>query len=303
MNGLFGSAILDTAVGLVFIYLLLAVFCTTVNEWISGIFSSRAKYLEQGIKQLLRDPSGAANLLQSFYAHPVIASLMDGQSHPSYIPARSFSRVIMDLVTPTVSGTLDFKALEDGINNLPPGRVKTTLLALIQDAGKDLPTAQKNIEAWYDDAMERVSGWFKRHTQVVTVAVALLVTVATNADTLYMAQRLWADPGMRSKLVEQASAQAKTLNPNSATPPTAAEISTEESQLVGSVIGWRHFPSDTGSWLQAILGWIITTVAVSLGAPFWFDALNKFMNIRNSGKSPNEEAKIPEKPTMPPVNP
>jgi hypothetical protein len=299
MNGLFGSAILDTAVGLIFIYLLLAVFCTTVNEWISGIFSSRAKYLQQGIKQLLQDPSGAASLLQNFYAHPVIASLMDGQSHPSYIPARSFSRVIMDLVTPKVPGTLDFKALDDGINDLPPGRVKTTLLALIQDAHRDLPTAQQNIEAWYDDAMERVSGWFKRHTQIVTVVVALLITVATNADTLYMAQRLWADPGMRSKLVEQ----AKTLNPNGGTPPTAAEISTEESQLVGSVIGWGHPPSDTGAWLQALLGWIITTVAVSLGAPFWFDALNKFMNIRNSGKSPNEEAKIPEKPTLPPVNP
>ena len=240
MNGLFGSAILDTAVGLVFIYLLLAVFCTTVNEWISGIFSSRAKFLEQGIRQLLQDPKGAADLLKSFYAHPVIASLMDGQSHPSYIPARSFSRVVMDLVTPNVPGTLDFKALEDGINNLPAGRVKTTLLALIQDAHQDLATAQRNIEAWYDDAMERVSGWFKRHTQVVTVAVALLITVGTNADTLYMAQRLWADPGMRSKLVQQASTEAKALNPNSATPPTAAEISTEESQLVGSVLGWRH---------------------------------------------------------------
>src|ERR1700728_641630 len=216
MNGLFGSAILDTAVGLVFIYLLLAIFCTTVNEWISGIFSSRAKYLEQGIKQLLQDPSGAASLLQSFYAHPVIASLMDGQSHPSYIPARSFSRFLMDLVTPKVSGTLDFTALEDGINDLPAGRVKTTLLALIQDADKDLATAQRNIEAWYDDAMERGSGWFKRHTQVVIIVVALLITVAMNADTLYMAQRLWADPGMRTKLVEQASAEAKTLNPNGA---------------------------------------------------------------------------------------
>jgi len=40
-----------------------------------------------------------------------------------------------------------------------------------------------------------------------------------------------------------------------------------------------------------------------MGAPFWFDALNKFMNVRTAGKSPNEEAKTPEKPTMPAVNP
>jgi hypothetical protein len=43
-----------------------------------------------------------------------------------------------------------------------------------------------------------------------------------------------------------------------------------------------------------ILGWLITAFAVSLGAPFWFDLLNKFVNIRASGKAPEEEPKSPK---------
>ena len=42
------------------------------------------------------------------------------------------------------------------------------------------------------------------------------------------------------------------------------------------------------------LGWLITAFAVSMGAPFWFDLLNKFVNIRASGKAPEEEPKAPK---------
>jgi hypothetical protein len=37
------------------------------------------------------------------------------------------------------------------------------------------------------------------------------------------------------------------------------------------------------------VGWILTAVAASLGAPFWFDTLNKFMNVRSVGASPDEK--------------
>jgi hypothetical protein len=315
MNGLFGSAILDTAIGLVFVYLLLAIFCTTVNEGLSSVFSLRAKYLKRSLEQLLQDPQGAADLLKKFYAHPVIASMMNGQRHPSYIPARSFARVIMDLVTPNILGPLDFNALESGMKSLPPGRIKTALLSLIQDADKNLDRAQGNIEAWYDDAMDRVSGWYKRHIQIVTIFVALVITVATNADTVNITWRLWTDPGMRTALVEQWKERVKTPrptatvkyeDPNNPLKPTVTtsegnQITDQDRKLLGNILGWSN-QLENVSWLERILGWILTVIAVSLGAPFWFDALNKFMNIRNSGKSPNEQPKVPEKPKLPPTD-
>ena len=48
-------------------------------------------------------------------------------------------------------------------------------------------------------------------------------------------------------------------------------------------IGWSAPPSSTLDWLKTLLGWIITTAAVSLGAPFWFDLLGKVSNLRGSG--------------------
>ena len=43
------------------------------------------------------------------------------------------------------------------------------------------------------------------------------------------------------------------------------------------------------SWLNlliALLGWVITAFACTLGAPFWFDALSKLVKLRSSGAPP-----------------
>jgi hypothetical protein len=61
--------------------------------------------------------------------------------------------------------------------------------------------------------------------------------------------------------------------------------------------GW-HWKRDGGWWDQIYwhaLGWILTALALSLGAPFWFDLLNKFIVIRSAvkphEKSPEEGSK------------
>lgn len=48
-------------------------------------------------------------------------------------------------------------------------------------------------------------------------------------------------------------------------------------------------------FLQVALGWLITAVAVVLGAPFWFDVLNKFMIVRSTVKPVEKSSN--EKPT------
>src|SRR5436309_2892301 len=120
MTGILGSAVLDVAIGMAFLYLLLAVFCTTANEWVAGILKKRSKMLEKALQQMLANqaavttaptavpdaPTPAAQQIatfaQQFYQHPIIANMMrhvDGKvGHFSYLPARSFSTVVMDLI-------------------------------------------------------------------------------------------------------------------------------------------------------------------------------------------------------------
>jgi hypothetical protein len=337
MSGLFNSTVLDVAIGIVFVYLLLAIICTAANEYIAGLLKTRSKMLEKALLQLLdNQPSNTQNaatgggdgkgqngFLKDFYIHPLLTGMMRDKSHPSYLPARTFALAVMDLATPSRSGSITFADLEAGVKAMPDGDVKRTLLALLQNTNADLDAAQKAIEGWFDDTMDRVSGWYKRRTQLVTLLIALVITILTNADTIHVARRLWTDPVLRSAVVDEAKNRAQKPPPvsveykdkdNPLKPTsTAAEgnvISDKERALLGELIGWRTCkpndpPESCTSWAGAngperLLGWILTILAISLGAPFWFDLLNKFMNIRSAGKSPDEAAKKPEKKKLPP---
>jgi hypothetical protein len=114
------STTLEVAIGMAFIYLLLSLFCTAINEAIAGILGSRAKNLEKGIKCLFSDglktkgdgssPNSAITLAQAIYDHGLAQSLYRkteseqagawfkkiGSLLPSYIPTRTFTSALLD---------------------------------------------------------------------------------------------------------------------------------------------------------------------------------------------------------------
>ena len=293
MTGLLGSTVLEVAIGVVFVYLLLAICCTTVNEWISGLTKTRSTLLRQGIAQLLAPGNhggSAVTIIAAFYNHPLIKGLMRDGQHPSYLPARTFAKAVMDLATPNHAGSMSFDDLESGIkHDLPDGSLKVALLAIIQSTDKTIESAQRAIEAWYDDSMDRVSGWYKRRTQIWTLVLATLLTLATNADTINIARRLWVEPALRTRFVDF----AKTQEASGVGSKMSDLTSDQAVETLGQLIGWEDVDRGklTRGWPERIMGWLLTIISVSLGAPFWFDVLNRFMNLRAAGKSPNEAPK------------
>ncbi len=319
-NGLFGSTTLDVAIGLIFVYLLLAIICTTTNEWIAGLLNTRANTLRNAIRQLLDGQAGQPQptqvnwFLHQFYEHPLIAGMRrqdKKDAHPAYISARTFATTVMDIATRHKPGVIEFADLQAGIDALPDGDVKKALLSLIQNSNQNLAQAQKNIEAWYNDTMERVSGWYKRKTQLWTVIVATILVLCANADTVQITKTLWRDPTLRAQLVEQAknrttppgqtSVSVEYTDKNNPLSPTIKPVSKDELSTLGNVVGWsrQSVRASVGEWADRILGWFLTIVAVSLGAPFWFDLLNKFMRVRNGGDAPEEMPTAPQKPQPP----
>ena len=113
---MFNSAILDVAIGMVFIYLLLSLMCSAANEMIELMLKKRAIDLERGIRELLEPgtDSGAKGIVQKLYDHALVNNLFGGTYEesrigsplrrvirtqlPSYIPARNFALSLMDLV-------------------------------------------------------------------------------------------------------------------------------------------------------------------------------------------------------------
>ena len=325
MNGLFGSPVLEVGIGLAFVYLLLGLMCTTLNEWLLSYFLRlRPKMLQRALDDLLSNqgmPDGDLRAL--FDRHPLIAktTTSGGQRAPSYLSAGTFTTALLDLVTPTVQGVITFTDVEEGVKALPDGDIKKTLVALMADTRGDFQKLRRNVEDWFDEAMDRTSGAFKRHSQAWAIAVAALLTLLTNADTLVISKKLWLNPALRAEAVKLAEQRADMprptviveysdpddpLNPSIADEPQNSLTAGEESVL-GKLVGWEKPVTQysVADLLRHLPGWLLTIIAVSLGAPFWFDVLNRFMKLRNTGRVPlkGKEEEQTEQPAIVPVVP
>jgi len=293
---MFGLQMLDVVIGTAFVYLLLSLICSAVCEMIEAWFKYRAGDLERGIRELLQDESG--NWAQKIYDHPLVYGLFKGKydpantkNLPSYIPARNFALALLDVVSPSTAAgapTSSLKPLRDAIDGMPvSSSLKQALRPLVNAAGDDINKARENIEAWYNSAMERVAGWYKRHTQWILLGLGFAVTIAANVDTLAIVDSLSRDSVLRAAMVAQAQEAVKESAPLTG---NLGEKLLSARQLA-LPIGWSHVEFKRPSFslvFSHIVGWAITAFAVSLGAPFWFDILNMFMVARSTIKGKPE---------------
>ncbi|MFQ6071032.1 MAG: hypothetical protein ACE5LC_10995 [Candidatus Aminicenantales bacterium] len=290
-----GSKIFEVFLGIVFLYLLLSLICSALNEFIARILSTRAKYLEAGIRTLLDDPAGKG-LAEKFYAHPLIRGLAPSGKKPSYIPSRIFALVMMDIVVPEEKKSTGFTISEfkETVAKIPYASVKRSLEIFLDSAQDKISEFRKSVEDWFDNTMQRTSGWYKRKTQLIILLLSLILTVLFNADTFMMARSLWRDDAVRDTVAAAAEETVRRELEESELQPVERikQIQHELSQLP-LPLGWslvgsdsRGIPRGAVAWLAKILGLLFTVVAVSLGAPFWFDILNKVVNLRSSGIKP-----------------
>ncbi len=319
---MFGSAILDVAIGIVFIYIILSMMCSAIREGIEAWLKTRAAYLERGIRELLSDVN-TGSLTKRLYEHPLIDPLYfgayptnplaanprwysRGHNLPSYIPSRNFALALLDMAARGPSNTaqadagpmladsveLSLASIRSGIQTLPNATLQRVVSMAINTAGNDLEKTIRNIEAWYDSAMDRVSGMYKRASQLVIFLLGLGLAVGFNINTIALADYLYGNPSVRQALVVQAESMAK----NSV--GTHEDFEQIQSKLAQTSlpIGWaqeddNHAAQDAGGapyvwhiFVAPALGWLLTAFAVTLGAPFWFDVLNKIMTFRTSIK-------------------
>lgn len=321
------------------------------------------------------------------------------------------------------------------IEGLPDARMRKTLLTLFDDAENDVEKFKQNIEVWFNNAMVRVGGWYKRRSQIVIFGISVVTAVAMNVDAMLVVKHLNSNTAVREALVGQAKAfndannaamaakaaaqpTASTTTPVANPPAAAAAAGTDgvaapasnpppatvapqvtagntytgtlqfdapaadrgtvtlasnardvtvqaatypvdksatsvqytvdtalatepttvtitasgaaqgkqtlkitpslpaqfrsvQGQLMQLTlpIGWVDKASNEQAKMRLetpslsnlgdtigfhLFGWLLTALAASLGAPFWFDTLNRLMSIRSSGKAPEEAPKSPD---------
>jgi hypothetical protein len=286
---MFGSAILDTAIGLIFVFLVVSLTVSAANELLAALFKWRAKNLFLGIRQLLQDPS-VTGLVARFYEHPLIEGLSAKGKKPSYIPSRTFALALLDIVSPTTpENSRTLEDLKAGIEKLPAS-LQVTFRVLLDEAGHDIEEFKTQLEIWFNSTMERVSGWYKRKTQILQLVLALIIVVLANVDSVRIAKSL---SGVNSPLRDSIKDAAHSFIEKNLQQENAQAQLSAATEAIGNLalpIGWAN----GGFGPMTVLGWLVTALAATLGAPFWFDLLNRFVNIRASGKAPEEEPKSPK---------
>ena len=329
---MFNNTALDVFIGLAFVYLLYSLFATVINEAIASIFGLRAKMLKHAILRMLSDSAtGKAesnSLYTSFFQHALIKYLGKGEgAAPSYLAPATFSKAVVDILgnaaapleavtAEHVKTALEGIAAATGAPIIPADTGKV-LQSYFAEANGDLAKFRALLEQWFDDTMNRASGWYKRQTQLIVFFIGVVLAVGFNVDTLQIEKRLSTDKVTRDALAQQAVSYVKThqrpADPTAAdSVPHPGSIQEVDSMIVvvdsvykadvkgvNALLGlsWSADPDLTkDNMLWKCLGWLITAVAISLGAPFWFDTLSMLIKLRGTGPTEDEKKKSKSKP-------
>jgi hypothetical protein len=291
---MFGSQILEVVIGLTLIFLVLSIGCSGVKEVIASVLSLRSNTLVEAVRNMLKN--GDRDLATELLQHPLIERTARPGEKPAYISARAFSHALLDLLAPAGGEQpRTIQDLRDGVAKLPDDKLRGTLLGLIDSSKGELDAARDKVEHWFDDTMARVSGWYKRTAQLIIFGAGLMLCAALNGDAIMIVRELWSDEALRRAVVAVAEKRAQAGNPGdtSAQKASIADVAMEVRQANVPPIGWssragdfRAWPNTLGGWLLKILGILLSSFAIVLGAPFWFDVLNKVINVRLSGNPP-----------------
>jgi hypothetical protein len=338
------TTIVGFAISMAFLFLMLSAASSAIQEIVANLFRWRATTLESGLAGLLMSPE----FKDLVYKQPLIQGLCSPglggpySRRPSYIPATTLALAILQT------------AQEQGLKLDPaatpasqPGGFETTeklLSALLRDC-KDITEQRIRLEHWFNQSMERVSGWYKRKSHLWIWIFGGILCLLLNADAITLSRRFWNDQTLRDAVTAEATQYVQSTPRDQAVgdqgqlDQSLHRLNLLREELPGVPLGWCFVdpkappkpgeqpaiqtdgfkascwpdlihPSssvthvilastdprlvDRGEWswwLWKIVGLAATALAISQGAPFWFDLLQKAVNLRLAGTPPATEKK------------
>lgn len=271
-----GSTVLEVAIGLTFCFGTVALIVTTLQEALASLFRLRANTLLAGVKSMLNDPQ-FDGLARAVYAHPLVNPHTDGsamderslRTKPSYIEPAHFAIALVDSLWKTPG---DFMQLRSAIEAISDPQLRTAMLGMVSRA-RDLQQFQDMLAGWFDNAMARMSGAYKRSQLLISLLLSLLLAIMFNIDSIHLFRILWQQPALAAHLKDV---------------PTALDPAVIDA-LMALPIGWTRFPPVLNAdFALQVVGWLITATTTLFGAPFWFDLMQRVVRMRATGAKPEE---------------
>lgn len=307
------TAFVDVAIGLSLMYLGASLYVTIVNEFIAQTLRLRGRQLAKNLKALIDDPG----LKEKLAKNPALEPFLGGtRPRGSYIDPGVLARLLIGTVRNAPNTVATMEEIVQAIESLPDSAVKTQLSALAQSASDSVDKLVESVGQWADRSLTALGEVYKKRVQIISFGIGLVTAVAFNLDTLTIVGHLYRDKEARDAVVavavELADSTRKEAFERCLQLPPAERAKTAACApimgLVDSVRGrnetlgqlpilWRSWNEalktaisvSSAGWLGHWIGWLLTAIAVSLGAPFWFDLLNRLVNVRHGMRRPEAE--------------
>ncbi|MEM8569347.1 MAG: hypothetical protein AAGG56_00440 [Pseudomonadota bacterium] len=277
----------------------------------------RKRFYESGLIKNIAWSSKAGN------EKAFVNGKITDKSHPSYISSAQFAKAVtMALVDSKISAGFGDVVQKIEGHTLPhDSKFRDVLISATMGTQKDIASFETAVAKWFDSAQDRLTGAYARYQKWVSLVVGLILVVALNVDAVRIAQQLQVDEELRLALVQNADDVvndgiadrcADVIDPDEKRDCITQQIEGWTDTLAPLPLGWKDDELRThpfggsdaqdaagangvGNFLllivYKILGLLITATAITLGAPFWFDLLSKFVNIRSAGAKPDASAK------------
>lgn len=165
---------------------------------------------------------------------------------------------------------------------LPESTIRDALVTYLSVAEGDLVRLRDHVASGSDAVMDRLSGVYKRKLQLCSLVVAIAVAIIMNADTFVVTRSLWNDAGLRAQMAAAAPLVVQAYENSS----SFDQLKQLQDTVHPLPLGWPRSLPHGLEWITKVVGLLLTGLAVSLGAPFWFDLLSRFVRVRATGAKP-----------------
>ena len=308
---------LDVLIGLTVIMLVLSMGVTMLTQFVTTVLNSRGRHLKRGLVDLLNQldaglgqkagsaqQSIADRIADAVLTHPLISST--GRSLGSVVHREELTRLLLYLADDSATLEQDVKAelkqalVRNGISD-PSGTLRKIrdvslqleaahphltvdvrqTMAILQEARSDFVAKINNS---FDQAIDRVAERFTASTRAITFVGALLVAAALQADAIGLVNRLSADDMLRQAFVTRAAGITNAVQPQPGAP--AAEAIDLQYMAFLADNGLLTAARNPNQWMQRWgqingVGVLITSLLLTLGAPFWYSALGRLLQLRS----------------------
>lgn len=308
------SQILDVAIGLALMYLFQSMLVSGITEVISIASSAKGKFLKRSLQKVFQlETSDRAFYIDVMHS-PFISKYYQSGKYPSYIQTEDFTSAVLSVLNSKggQDNNYNFDKIKAGIETYPKGNFVSFLNASALMSNDDLEVFKGKIVSWFNGYMGEVSDWYKNKIRVLTALLALVITVLLNVDSFSIMNELWKNDKVRESSVMLAEEVYKKEYLNT-TQDSTTQVATDANNLIQSVnvhynmlynfdfpITWEYEYrkkvvtteiSQMSIWqklwwsicqlsLEKILGFLITTAAVTMGTPLWYDLLKKLIDIK-----------------------